>query len=114
MSEPVACCDIHPGFPLQACVIEWTTPFWDRNRLECFACSFPGCARRYFAYFGCFEWPNGSTPDMGDFGAKPRCRKHETPLFMYLRRTDAGWQYACPDSKCSSTSPYSPEESEDC
>jgi len=32
---------------------------------------------------------------------------------MYLRKTDVGWQYACPDSKCSSTGPYSPAESAD-
>lgn len=105
-TERTACCDVHPDFPLQSCVVETSDPFGNRSKLECFRCSAPGCIRRYYGYFGYFDSAPGESPHSGAFGARPLCRGHETPLFMYVQKTETGWRYACPDPKCDRTAPF--------
>ena len=99
-------CDLHPHYPLQTCTIETLSPVGDQNRLECFGCTRPACDHHYHGHFGYFNAPPGQPLDLGDAATKPRCRKHDVLLFMYVQKTETGWQYACPDPRCTSTSPF--------
>jgi hypothetical protein len=87
-------------------MIETLSPVGDRNNLECFRCTRLACDRHYHRHFGYFSAPPGQPLDLGDADVKPCCRRHELQLFKYVQRTKTGWQYACPDPRCASTSPF--------
>lgn len=99
-------CDLHPSYPLQHRVMETLSPAGDRDTLACFGCTRPTCHRYYYCHFGYFNAPPDQALDLGDPAAKPRCRKHDVQLFMYVQKTEAGWRHACPDPACTSASPF--------
>lgn len=100
-------CDLHPHYPLQACVIETLSPVGDRNKLECFHCTRSTCDHHYHPHFGYFNALHGQQLDLGDAAAKPRCCNHDVMLVMYVQKTDTGWRYACPDPTCTNALPLS-------
>ena len=93
-------CDIHPTSVLIPTTFETLSPFGDRNQMDTFRCSNPGCDRNYVHHLGYIDMPIGRRPDFGAFGAKLKCGWNHQIEYMALTEIDGELTWACPVHEC--------------